>query len=117
MQYSTVYVYELHNIFIFPTLSFYNLFLSTSAALDSESEKTVVQALSNAMKKTKSLLMVTHRLGVVRSLRVNKVVVLDKGEIAEIGHPEELLKTGGIYAQLAREQGIVAMDNFDITHR
>lgn len=80
-----------------------------TAALDSESEKTVVKALSDAMKQTKTMLMVTHRLGVIRSLDVNKVVVLDRGEVAEIGHPEDLLRRGGIFSQLAREQGIVAL--------
>ena len=53
--------------------------------------------------------MVTHRLGVIRSLDVNKVVVLDRGEITEVGHPEDLLRQGGIFSQLAREQGIVAL--------
>mmetsp|Transcript_10434 Transcript_10434/g.19519 ORF Transcript_10434/g.19519 Transcript_10434/m.19519 type:complete len:828 (-) Transcript_10434:3975-6458(-) len=80
-----------------------------TAALDSESEKKVVTALSNAMRKTKSMLMVTHRLGVIRSLSVNKVVVLDRGSIAEIGHPEALLEQNGIYTQLAREQGILPL--------
>ena len=55
--------------------------------------------------------MVTHRLGVVRSLGVNKVVVLERGKIAEIGHPEDLLRAGGIYAQLAMEQGITAAES------
>ena len=55
--------------------------------------------------------MVTHRLGVVRSLGVNKVVVLERGKIAEIGHPEDLLRAGGIYAQLALEQGITAVES------
>ena len=77
-----------------------------SAALDSESEKIVVKALVNAMRKTKSMLMVTHRLGVVRSLGVNIVVVLERGKIAEIGDPERLLRIDGLYAQLAKEQGI-----------
>ena len=85
------------------------LLIYNSAALDSESEKKVVVALSNAMKKTKSMLMVTHRLGVIRSLEVNKVLVLDKGKIAEFGDPEDLLKQNGIYFQLAREQGIVPL--------
>lgn len=80
-----------------------------TAALDSESEKRVVTALSNAMKKSKSMLMVTHRLGVIRSLAVNKVVVLDRGSIAELGHPETLLEQNGIYTQLAREQGILPL--------
>ena len=77
-----------------------------TAALDSQSEKTVVEALRNAMEISKCMMMVTHRLGVVRSIGVNKVLVLEKGEIAEIGDPEDLLRRGGLYAELAREQGI-----------
>ena len=53
--------------------------------------------------------MVTHRLGVVRSLGVNKVVVLEQGKVVEIGHPEYLLQMGGIYASLAGEQGILPL--------
>lgn len=80
-----------------------------TAALDSESEKKVVASLQCAMDQIKSMVMVTHRLGVVRSLDVNRVIVLDKGEIVEDGHPEELLrKEGGLYAALAKEQGITA---------
>lgn len=77
-----------------------------TAALDSKSEKVVVDALKSAMKSTRCMIMITHRLGVVRSLEVNKVIVLELGEIVEMGHPEELLRSGGLYAQLAREQGI-----------
>lgn len=77
--------------------------------MDSESEKKVVKSLQKAMERTKSMVMVTHRLGVVRALDVNKVIVLDKGMIVENGHPEDLLKMeDGLYAALAREQGIFA---------
>ena len=56
------------------------------------------------------MLMVTHRLGVIRSLGVNKVVVLERGKVVEIGEPEELLKKdNGYYSQLAREQGILPL--------
>lgn len=80
-----------------------------TAALDSESEKVVVASLQRAMKQTKSMVMVTHRLGVVRALDVNRVIVLDGGSIVEDGHPEELLRNDkSLYAALAREQGIVA---------
>jgi ABC-type multidrug transport system ATPase subunit len=80
-----------------------------TAALDSESEKRVVKALRTAMESAKSMVMVTHRLGVIRSLGVNRVIVLDKGRIVESGHPEGLLRLrDGLYASLAREQGIVA---------
>mmetsp|Transcript_22283 Transcript_22283/g.31922 ORF Transcript_22283/g.31922 Transcript_22283/m.31922 type:complete len:772 (-) Transcript_22283:233-2548(-) len=81
-----------------------------TAALDSESEKAVVRALQEAMKKSRCMLMVTHRLRVVRDLNVNRVVVMKRGTIAEIGHPEDLLrKEGGLYASLAGEQGVTAL--------
>ena len=83
-----------------------------SAALDSESEKLVVASLQKAMKHTKSMVMVTHRLGVIRALDVNRVIVLDKGKVVEDGHPEDLLKRkDGLYKALAREQGILARVN------
>ena len=78
-----------------------------TAALDSQSEKKVISALRKAMKVSKSMVMVTHRLGVIRSLDVNRVIVMERGKIVEQGHPEDLLrKEGGLYASLAREQGI-----------
>lgn len=81
--------------------------------MDSESEKTVVLALQQAMerKTTKSMVMVTHRLGVIRGLNVNKVIVLDQGRIVEIGDPEDLLRQeNSLYTGLAREQGIFAIN-------
>jgi len=80
-----------------------------TAALDSKSEKLVISALLSVMKRTRCMIMITHRLGVVRSLGLNKVVVLEQGQVVEMGHPEELLKSGGLYSQLAREQGIVPL--------
>ena len=80
-----------------------------SAALDSESEKRVVEALRDSMQHTKSMVMVTHRLGVVRSIGVNRVFVMEKGRIVEEGHPEDLLNVpNSLYASLAREQGITS---------
>ena len=56
--------------------------------------------------------MVTHRLGVVRSLDVNRVIVMDQGEIIESGHPEDLLRNpNGLYYSLASEQGITALED------
>lgn len=85
--------------------------------MDSESEKLVVHALQKAMERTKSMVMVTHRLGVIRSLGVNRVIVLDKGMIVEDGHPEDLLKNeNALYTALAKEQGIVARSNETLAH-
>ena len=81
-----------------------------TAALDSASEKKAVAALKVAMDQTKSMLMVTHRLGVVRSLNVNRVIVMEKGEIVESCDPEDLLRIqDSMYNKLAREQGINAL--------
>ena len=81
-----------------------------SAALDSESEKRVVEALNDCMQHAKSMVMVTHRLGVVRSIGVNRIFVLERGRIVEEGHPEELLRVpNGLYASLALEQGITSL--------
>lgn len=80
-----------------------------TAALDNESEKKVVKSIKVAMKAAKCMVMVTHRLGVVRSLDVNRVLVLDKGRIVESGNPEDLLnRPDSLYASLAHEQGITA---------
>ena len=84
-----------------------------SAALDSQSEKKVVAALQHSMEYTNCMVMVTHRLGVIRALNVNRVVVLEQGKIVENGHPEDLLlNDDSLYAALAREQGITANNQF-----
>jgi ABC-type multidrug transport system fused ATPase/permease subunit len=80
-----------------------------TAALDSESERKVVKALKKAMEETSCMAMVTHRLGVVRSLGVNRVVVLERGKIVESGDPEVLLRDKtSRYARMALEQGITS---------
>lgn len=80
--------------------------------MDSESEKLVVASLQKAMERTRCMVMVTHRLGIIRSLDVNRVLLLDKGMIVEDGHPEDLLRQeNSLYAALAREQGITSRSN------
>jgi len=82
--------------------------------LDSKSERKVVEAIKAAMESTKSMVMVTHRLGVIRSIDVNRVIVMKKGRIVEAGHPEELLKDPySLYSSLASEQGITSLDLTD----
>ena len=68
-----------------------------TSALDTESERLVQQALNNLMRG-RTTLVIAHRLSTVRS--ANKIVVLDKGEIVEIGRHEELLARRGIYRKL-----------------
>ncbi|PYQ59085.1 MAG: hypothetical protein DMF58_13020 [Acidobacteria bacterium] len=68
-----------------------------TSALDTESERLVQQALNNLMRG-RTTLVIAHRLSTVRT--AHKIVVLDKGEIAEIGRHDELLARRGVYRKL-----------------
>ncbi|PYQ51373.1 MAG: hypothetical protein DMF59_08130 [Acidobacteria bacterium] len=68
-----------------------------TSALDTESERLVQQALNNLMRG-RTTLVIAHRLSTVRS--AHKIVVLDKGEIVEVGKHDELLGRRGTYRKL-----------------
>ena len=68
-----------------------------TSALDSESEKHVQAALELLMQG-RTTIVIAHRLSTIEN--ADRIVVLDKGEIAEIGTHAELLALGGIYANL-----------------
>jgi subfamily B ATP-binding cassette protein MsbA len=76
-----------------------------TSALDSESDKLVQAALENLMKGRTSI-VIAHRLTTIE--KANRIVVMDKGEIAEIGTHEELLQLNQQYAQLYRMQFIAS---------
>jgi ATP-binding cassette, subfamily B, bacterial len=73
-----------------------------TSALDADSEELVVNSLDRLMEKRTGLL-VAHRLSTVR--QVDRVVVLDAGQVVEMGTPDELLRAGGYYGRLARAGG------------
>jgi subfamily B ATP-binding cassette protein MsbA len=68
-----------------------------TSSLDAESERLVQSALANLMKG-RTTLVIAHRLATVRN--ADRILVLDGGEIREVGRHEDLLKTGGIYSRL-----------------
>ena len=69
-----------------------------TSALDAESERLVQSALSNLMRG-RTTLVIAHRLTTVRD--ADRIVVLDGGEVSEVGRHDELLRrAGGLYWRL-----------------
>jgi len=72
-----------------------------TAHLDSESEVAVQHALKTALTGRTSL-VIAHRLSTIRE--ADQILVIDGGQIRERGRHEELLVTGGLYAELYHTQ-------------
>jgi subfamily B ATP-binding cassette protein MsbA len=68
-----------------------------TAALDTESEKLVMEALERLMQG-RTVIIIAHRLSTIRD--ADKIVVLKGGYVAEEGTHDELVAKGGIYAEL-----------------
>ena len=68
-----------------------------TSALDNESEKLVQDALEKLMEG-KTTFVIAHRLTTIENS--NKIVVIQKGEIKEVGNHNELLNKNGIYKAL-----------------
>ena len=72
-----------------------------TSALDTESEQMVQKALNNLMKN-RTTFVIAHRLSTI--VNADKIVVLEKGRIAESGSHSELLAHDGVYNKLYQMQ-------------
>ncbi|NQW78880.1 MAG: ABC transporter ATP-binding protein [Chitinophagaceae bacterium] len=72
-----------------------------TSSIDTESEQLIEKAIETLIKGRTSI-VIAHRLSTIR--KASKIIVLDKGEIMEIGSHNELLAVGGFYAKLSEMQ-------------
>ena len=73
------------------------IFDEATSSLDYESERSIQLAM-RSIQGTRTTIIIAHRLSTVRD--ADKIVVLDKGKIAEVGSHAELLSQSGIYHRL-----------------
>ncbi|AKG46418.1 ABC transporter ATP-binding protein [Streptomyces xiamenensis] len=72
-----------------------------TSALDTRSEALVQEAMSRLMRG-RTVFVVAHRLSTIRG--ADRIVVMDQGKVLEIGSHEELMRGGGAYARLQKNQ-------------
>lgn len=85
-----------------------------TSALDAESEHQVQKALDVLIKSgQQTVVVIAHRLSTVRD--ADEIIVIKKGEIAERGTHEDLLRHGnGVYKQLVDRQLMSTHDNSEV---
>lgn len=77
-----------------------------TAALDTESEKIVQEALDRIVEQNhqkRTTLIIAHRLATIKN--ADKIIVMEDGRVREIGTHDSLLQSGGLYHKLATAQG------------
>ncbi len=81
-----------------PSILFFD---EATASVDSETEA-LIQGAIERLISGRTTIMVAHRLSTLR--RATKIIVVDKGEILEMGSPEELMEKKGKYYRLVQIQ-------------
>lgn len=72
-----------------------------TSSIDTETEQLIVQSLEKLLKDRTSI-VIAHRLSTIK--KADRIIVLHKGEIREIGTHESLIKQDGIYSKLYQVQ-------------
>ena len=77
------------------------IFDEATSLLDTESERAIQENLSRLMAG-RTTIVIAHRLSTIRE--AHRIVVLEKGSIAEIGTHDELMAVRGLYYYLSSQQ-------------
>lgn len=84
------------------------VFDEATSSLDSHSEKVILQAIRD-ISHQQTTLVIAHRLSTI--MDADRIIVLDRGQVAEQGSHNELLALGGLYAHLWEVQQHEQNDN------
>jgi len=77
------------------------IFDDSTSFVDAETEAAIQRALDRLLEG-RTTFIITHRLSTIK--KVDRIVILDKGRIAEVGTHKELLRKKGIYARIYETQ-------------
>jgi subfamily B ATP-binding cassette protein MsbA len=72
-----------------------------TSALDTHSERQVQQALAQ-LKPGRTIIIIAHRLSTIE--QADRIIVMERGRVVEMGKHEQLLQKGGVYARLSANQ-------------
>jgi len=75
-----------------------------TAAVDVQTDRMLQATLRSPLFANRTIITVAHRINTI--LDSDRVVVLEKGEVAEFGSPEDLLAQRGLFYGLVKEAGL-----------
>jgi|TARA_R110002003_G_scaffold48_3_gene3902 ABC-type multidrug transport system fused ATPase/permease subunit len=76
-----------------------------TAAVDIETDAMLQTTLRSSMFKNKTIITIAHRINTI--LDCDRIIVLDKGRVAEFESPAELVRRKGLFYELVKEAGLL----------
>lgn len=79
-----------------------------TAAVDVETDALLQRTLRSSIFQDRTIITIAHRINTI--IDSDRIIVLDKGRVAEFDTPAELVKRGGRFYDLAKEAGLLDSD-------